>query len=109
LRQILVFEHPTIRENFEPQLQGLPGGIMSLQDRLNAFKADFESKVPPEKLAIMHRATEDLRRSGILDRVLKVGASLPEFTLPNYRGDNVSSVELLQRGPLVVTFYRGVW
>ena len=41
---------------------------MSLQDKLNAYKAEFESKTPPEKLAIMHRATEDLRRSGILDR-----------------------------------------
>ena len=33
---------------------------MSLQDKLNAYKAEFESKTPPEKLAIMHRATEDL-------------------------------------------------
>jgi hypothetical protein len=40
--------------------------MMTLQERLNAHKAEFESKVPPEKLAIMHRATEDLRRSGIL-------------------------------------------
>jgi AhpC/TSA family len=82
---------------------------MSLQERLDAYKADFEKKLPPEKLAIMHRATEDLRRSGILEHVRKVGDIIPEFTLPNLRGEQVSSAELHRQGPLVVTFYRGVW
>ena len=82
---------------------------MKLQEKLDAFKADFETKVPTEKLAIMHHATEDLRRSGILDRVVKVGDPLPEFVLPNLHGEQVSSSELLRRGPLVITFYRGVW
>jgi len=82
---------------------------MKLQEKLDAFKADFETKVPTEKLAIMHHATEDLRRSGILDRAIKVGDPLPEFVLPNLRGEKISSSELLRRGPLVITFYRGVW
>jgi len=82
---------------------------MKLQEKLDTFKTDFETKVPPEKLAIMHRATEDLRRSGILERAIKVGDRLPEFALPNLRGEQISSSELLRRGPLVITFYRGVW
>lgn len=82
---------------------------MSLQDKLDAHKAEFERKAPPEALAIMHRATEDLRRSGILDRVIKVGTAAPEFVLPNWRGEKVSSSELLRRGPLVLSFYRGIW
>jgi hypothetical protein len=82
---------------------------MKLQEKLDAYKAEFESKTPPDKLAIMHRATEDLRKSGILDGVIKVGDRMPEFVLPNVRGGKVSSAELLRRGPLVVTFYRGVW
>jgi hypothetical protein len=82
---------------------------MTLQEKLDAYKAEFEKKVPPEKLAIMHRATEDLRRSGIVERVIKAGSAAPEFVLPNVRGEKVSSAELLRRGPLVLTFYRGVW
>jgi len=82
---------------------------MTLQERLDAHKKEFESKAPPGKLAIMHRATEDLRRSGILDGVIKVGEMIPEFTLPNFAGNTVSSAELHARGPLVVSFYRGVW
>lgn len=82
---------------------------MTLQERLDVYKADFEKKLPPDKLAIMHRATEDLRRSGILDRTIKVGAAIPEFALPNQRGEKVTSAALHSRGPLVLTFYRGVW
>jgi len=82
---------------------------MSLQEKLDAYKADFEKKLPPEKLAIMHRATDDLRRSGLADHVLKPGAPAPDFVLPNIHGENVSSADLRKTGPLVVTFYRGVW
>jgi len=82
---------------------------MTLQERLDAYKTEFERKTPPEKLAIMHRATDDLRRSGILNRVIKVGSPIPEFVLPNIRGEKISSADLHSRGPLVVTFYRGVW
>jgi hypothetical protein len=82
---------------------------MSLQDRLNKYKAQFESSASPEALAIMHRATDDLRHSGILERALKVGDRAPKFALPNAQGQMVSSAKLLERGPLVVSFYRGVW
>ncbi len=82
---------------------------MSLQDKLDKVKKEFESGAPPEALAIMHRATEDLRNSGIMERVLKVGGQAPEFMLPDAQGQMVSSAELLSKGPLVVSFYRGVW
>jgi hypothetical protein len=82
---------------------------MTLKERLTTYKAEFESKVPPEKLAIMHRANEDLRHSGILEHVTKAGDSAPEFLLTNLRGEKVSSSVLLGRGSVVVTFYRGVW
>ncbi len=82
---------------------------MSLQEKLAAHKAAFIAKVPPESLALMRRATEELRNSGILDNVLKVGDRAPSFTLPNTAGERVSSDELLRHGPLIITFYRGVW
>lgn len=57
----------------------------------------------------MQRATDELTGSGILERVLKEGDSIPPFELPNLKGDLISSEDLLQRGNLVMTFYRGVW
>jgi len=82
---------------------------MSLQDKLTAMKDKFESKLAPDTLAIMHRATADLPRSGIMDHILKVGASAPQFALPDQEDRLVNSAALLAKGPLVISFYRGVW
>jgi cytochrome oxidase Cu insertion factor (SCO1/SenC/PrrC family) len=82
---------------------------MSLQDKLDALKKEFEAGAPPEALALMHRATDDLLNSGIMERTLKAGDRAPGFTLPDQQGQMVSSSELLGKGPLVLSFYRGVW
>ena len=82
---------------------------MSLADQLAATRRAFEKKTPPEVTEQMHRATEELRNSGILDRVLKKGQRAPDFSLPDTNGVVVSSAELLRKGPLVVSFFRGKW
>ena len=83
---------------------------MALQDRLDAFKTDFETnKAPASVVAIMHKATADLIASGQADRALKAGAAAPVFELPDAHGNLMRSADLLARGPLVITFYRGVW
>ena len=82
---------------------------MSLKEQLATLHAQSEAKIPPEKRAIMHRATEDLRRSGIMERILKPGASAPAFELANHDGRRVSSVELLAGGPMMLSFFRGSW
>lgn len=83
---------------------------MSLQERLDAFKADFEgTKAPPAVVAVMHRATADLIASGQADRALKAGSAAPDFALKDAEGALVRSDDLLARGPLALTFYRGVW
>ena len=82
---------------------------MSLAEKLNEIRAGAKQRIPEELRLIMARGTNELRESGILDSVFKKGDSLPPFALPNQNGDLVSSVDLLQRGPLVMIFYRGVW
>ncbi len=82
---------------------------MTLQEKLDAFQTQARAKRPAEWQAIMDRATEDLRRSGIADRGLKGGDRAPDFALPNATGQIVRSADLLARGHLVVSFYRGGW
>lgn len=82
---------------------------MSLQNKLEALKSEFESTAPPEALALIHRAKEDLLASGILAGVAKVGGKAPDFALPDTHGNTVDSATLRQKGPLVVGFYRGIW
>ena len=90
------------------------GAIMSLQAKLDAFKASFEAGEPPYNapravIDIMHRATAELKASGQAERAKKVGDKAPSFTLKDPEGNTVSSAELLAKGPLIVSFYRGVW
>lgn len=82
---------------------------MSLADKLSAVRAASAGRIPPERAAIMHRATDDLRKSGILDRIAPVGKSMPAFELANHDGRRVSSGELFAGGPLVLSFFRGSW
>jgi len=57
----------------------------------------------------MKQANQALIDSGILEKAIKVGDTLPNFTLKNQNGDDVSSTELLKQGSLVISFFRGVW
>jgi peroxiredoxin len=87
---------------------------MALQDSLDVLKSDFESgrfplKPSREALDTMHRGTAELIASGQAQRALKAGDRMPEFSLRDSDGRAVSSHELLARGPLVISFYRGVW
>lgn len=87
---------------------------MTLQARLDAFKADFQAgkppyNVPPEVIQTMHRATAELIASGAAARALKAGDKAPSCTLNDPEGQPVSSADLLAKGPLVVSFYRGMW
>ena len=87
---------------------------LALQDRLDAFKSDFISgrlafKPSQDRLARMKRATDELIESGQAQRAKKAGDAAPEFTLLDPDGKPVASRELLAKGPLVISFYRGVW
>jgi hypothetical protein len=88
--------------------------MASLQSRLDEFKKAFESGAPPYKaprqaIETMHRATAELKASGIENTALKVGDRAPEFSLFNQDHVKVSSAELLRQGPVVVSFFRGHW
>ena len=88
--------------------------MASLQSRLDEFKKTFESGAPPynaprEALEKMHRATAELKESGIEEQTLKVGDHAPSFALFNQDHVQVSSSDLLRQGPLIISFFRGHW
>ena len=81
----------------------------TLQDQLDQITANTRHLVQPERLAISERAGEELFATGIEDRILPVGAAVPEFALKDANGRPVRSEDLLQTGPLIVKFFRGRW
>lgn len=82
---------------------------MSLQEKLDKKKKEFESSAPDKAVEIMHSATEKLRNSGIIERAVKTGDKAPDFALNSAYGKPVELNELLKRGPVVLGFYRGRW
>jgi hypothetical protein len=102
------FFHPSISRRRKGKRKG------SLQERLDEFKNSFESGAPPynaphEAIETMHRATAELKATGIEERALKVSDRAPSFTLFNQDHVQMASADLLRQGLLVVSFFRGHW
>ena len=82
---------------------------MSLQERLDVIRAAAKTRIPPEAHAVMQRSIDDLRASGIMSGIVHVGQPAPDFALPNDSGQPVALGNMLARGPVVLSFYRGRW
>jgi peroxiredoxin len=63
----------------------------------------------PEIREAMTSAHMELAASGIMQRAIKAGDPAPDFRLPDARGGDVQLRDLLAKGPVVVSFYRGGW
>ena len=82
---------------------------MSLAERLTDIGAGGVKNIPKDWQTVMGRLLDELRASGIMEGVIKVGDKLSDFTLNNDDGSAVNSQALLADGPLVVTIFRGHW
>lgn len=82
---------------------------MGLQDQLDSFKVEFARNAPSGRVALYEARIDELRARFALDKAVLTGDEAPEFSLPDARGNAVSLSGLLQRGPVIVTFYRGAW
>lgn len=82
---------------------------MTLEETLSQMRDKFGKMLPAEPAAVLDRHIDFLRHGGAVGQILKSGARAPAFTLQNQTGDDVSSVDLLKRGPLVLSFTRGGW
>ena len=82
---------------------------MTLKSKLDRIRLAGEKRLPAEALTVMKAETEAQREAGITKNILKVGETLPPFSLENHRGETVERSELLSRGPIMLTVYRGLW
>lgn len=81
----------------------------TLKAALDERRGLMEKYVPADSLATNRRAVEELRASGIVDRILPLGSAAPSFQLPDQDGTTINSSALLTSGPLVIVFLRGRW
>jgi peroxiredoxin len=65
--------------------------------------------MPKEASDVILTSTADIKASYDSTTAVQVGQTLPEFTLSDATGKQVSSASLLAKGPLLISFYRGEW
>lgn len=87
----------------------MPTTTHSLAEQLSGFQAEFQQQVPQDIQNTMATATDTLESSGIVGQALSVGATAPDFALPDATGNLVTLSTLLKQGPVVINFYRGEW
>src|ERR1700689_2331843 len=82
---------------------------MGLDQQLADFKAEFLRMAPAGRPALYEAKIEELRAGFALEAAAGGEAPSPGFRVPDVRGNPVSLTDLLGRGPVVLTFYRGGW
>ncbi|GGC76356.1 peroxiredoxin-like family protein [Chelatococcus reniformis] len=82
---------------------------MSLQDKLDAVRAEDLAKSPPNATLARRRAVDGLVTSGLAERAVQAGDEAPAFRLRDGNGKAFSSRDAICRGPVVLAFYRGRW
>jgi peroxiredoxin len=92
-----------IQLNLEANAMGV------LKDEITAYNKAKREQVPAAILATMAQCTDDLRVSGIENRALGSGDSVPDFELPNQQGEPRRLRDYLAESPLVLNIYRGGW
>ena len=80
-----------------------------LNQKIRATIAQFKHTLPAELSALIEQGAGEISALDVVERARKVGDAAPDFALSNQRGEQRRLAHYLLRGPLVLTFYRGVW
>ena len=84
-------------------------GKGSLHAELDEMIHKFTREVPGEAQSIMRKALKAMADSGVAEECLRIGMRPLDFTLNNQHGKSVNLEQTLQRGPVVISFFRGMW
>jgi peroxiredoxin len=82
---------------------------MNLTQELEKRKQESKASAEPRIARVLDAEIDDLSRSGIDDRALKIGDTAPDFELSKPSGELVRLSDRLPSGPAIISFYRGGW
>ena len=82
---------------------------VSLTEQLADLKKQMGREIPREILVEIDEFVKELDQSDLGKNCCQTGDTMPGFSLPGVSGQVVSSDKLLADGPLVLSFYRGIW
>lgn len=82
---------------------------MSLKAQIDTYNVQKDAKLPADVLALMNTTNEELIAQHIKDNALQIGQKVENFSLANHNGENIELADLLKKGPVIISFYRGGW
>ncbi len=87
------------------ELSNIPSYSENLKELVGQLKGMF----PEDKFKVFNNDALQLEKTYSSPLAVNVGDKAPLFELANANGELVSMDDLLVKGPVVLTFYRGVW
>ncbi|WP_455220475.1 peroxiredoxin-like family protein [Kaarinaea lacus] len=82
---------------------------ISYNQRRGELIEQLKEMLPTEQLAVFNQDAEQLAENYPSPLKLTVGDKAVPFSLPNPQGHQIELQSLLDKGPVILTFYRGVW
>jgi len=81
----------------------------SYKNEVKELVEQLEGMIPEEQFEIFNADAKQLAATHEVPLKLQVGDKAPQFNLPNAKGEQIHLSDLLEKGPVVLTFYRGAW
>ena len=83
--------------------------MSELAKQIEQFNNELATQVPQEVLEAFGKSIKDLKTKNIEEKSIKLGAIMPDFSLPNAKNEIIHSKEILKNGKMIIAFYRGSW
>ena len=82
---------------------------MSLKAQLEACRCEYEANVEPHLVDAVRRSIQALAEARLVGKAVKAGEAAPLFRVRCEPGRFINLSDLLNRGPVVVSFFWGDW
>lgn len=82
---------------------------MLLHEQIQQTIGALRTSLPAELNTLIEQGAGEISALQIVENALKIGDQAPNFSLKNYNGEEKTLSDYLKEGPLVLTFYRGLW
>lgn len=83
--------------------------MTDLATQIQQFNIELAAQVPQEVLEAFGKSIEDLKTENIEEKSIKIGETIPNFSLKNAKNEVVNSSDILKNGKMIIAFYRGSW
>ena len=83
--------------------------MKNLNQQIEELNENLAVQLSTEILEVLGQSIQDLKSKNIEENCIGIGDLFPDFNLPNSNIEIVRLKELLQKGKVIVAFFRGSW